>query len=414
MSLGPCRARHRLSGDRATFRCVRRNPVPLLVALLLSACAGGDSPTRSEPTVRDSAGISVIEYPEALVAPADWTLSLQDAVRAQGEFARVRHGTVFTDGHFVVADGDSRSLRFHASDGALLTAVGRAGGGPGEFQDISSLSRWPGDSLLAWDLQQRRLTVFDARGTMARSFALSTTAEVPFGNVQGAFADGSMLTIGFVAGGGPEPGRTRSQSPVHRFARDGSLDTVYPFVTSGEAFFTLFENGGFSVTSALFARSTTVHAGPSLLVEADNDAFTLRLRTPAGALQRIIRRVGTTPSITPAMRQAVIEYTLGTLASDAARERNRPVYEAMPLPATTPAFGRVHVDRLDHVWVEAYEPVPGATSAWWVFAPEGSLVARATMPQRLTPLEIGADYLLGVHRDELDVEEVVVARLTRQ
>ena len=69
------------------------------------------------------------------------------------------------------------------------------------------------------------------------------------------------------------------------------------------------------------------------------------------------------------------------------------------------------LDRDDRLWVEEYAAVPDDRSVWTVFTPEGTLVARATMPQRLTPLEIGRDYLLGVERDELDVESVVVIPL---
>jgi len=56
-------------------------------------------------------------------------------------------------------------------------------------------------------------------------------------------------------------------------------------------------------------------------------------------------------------------------------------------------------------------PQPGrqrSDSPAYRFAPDGALVARATMPQRLTPMEIGTGYLLGVERDELDVESVVL------
>ncbi len=381
--------------------------------LLLAACSDGTGNARGEPVVRDSAGVAIVEHPVELPARDEWTIALDGAVRMADDFSRIRYAIRLEDGRIVVADGDSRTLRFFDAEGASLGVTGRQGGGPGEFRDISFMSRWPGDSILVWDLQQRRLSLHDDQGTLVRTFAPATSTDVPFGNVRGVFGDGSMLATGFVAGGGPQPGRQRSASPAYHFQPDGSLDVAYPFMVSGEGFFEVFENGGFSAIAALFPRSTMLYAGREILVEADNERFDLRIRTPSGELQRSIRRAGQTPPITSALRQAAVEHALETMPNAAARDRRRPTLETMEVPAFLPAFDRVHVDRMDHLWVEEYATIPPERSTWFVFAPDGTLVARATMPHRLTPMEIGRDYLLGVHRDELDVEEVVLVRLVR-
>ena len=48
-----------------------------------------------------------------------------------------------------------------------------------------------------------------------------------------------------------------------------------------------------------------------------------------------------------------------------------------------------------------------------MFSPEGALVGQVELPTRFTPLAIGEDHLLGVLRDDLDVERVVRIPLTR-
>lgn len=389
---------------------------PLCVAglLLLTGCASDSGGTRAEPVRRDSAGVAIVEHPAELVAPAEWTITLDSAVRLAGEFSRVRYGVRFTDGRLAIADGDSRTLRVFAPDGTLQHVGGRDGAGPGEFRGITYMNRWLGDSVLVWDVQQRRLSVFDDTVAFVRSFALQTDSTTPFGNVQGVFADGSMYATGFSTfpgGGGPQPGRQRSDTPAYRFAADGRLDTTYSVMLSGEGFFRVFNDGGFSVMTPLFARLSTLHAGREILVHADNEQFDLRVYSPAGALQRSIRKLGTPAAITPSLRSAVVAHRLAELPSEADREREREALETMDVPATVPAFGRVLLDRDDRLWVEEFAAVPGDRSVWLVFTPEGTLVARATMPQRLTPLEIGRDYLLGVERDELDVESVVVIPL---
>ncbi len=385
--------------------------VGALALLLLGGCATDNASARTEPVVRDSAGVSIVEYPAELAPRTDWTIGLDDAVRMEGEFSQVRYGVRLDDGRVVVADGDSRTLRFFGADGALQHTTGRAGGGPGEFRSITYMSRWRGDSVLVWDVQQRRLSVFDDAGVFTRSFALLTDSTTPFGNVHGVFEDGSMYASGFSSfpsGDGPQPGRQMSDSPAYRFDADGRLATTYPFALSGEGFFSVFENGGFSVMSPLFARSTTLKAGRTILVHTNNEHFDLQVRTPSGELQRIIRRAGTPAPVTPALRDSVVAHLLAELPNESARERNRGPLETMDVPATVPAFGRVLLDRDDRIWVEEYAAIPGETSVWLVFARDGALVARATMPQRLTPMEIGTDYLLGVERDALDVESVVL------
>jgi len=110
--------------------------------------------------------------------------------------ARLADGRL-ADGRLVVADGDSRTLRFFGADGTLQRTSGRVGSGSGEFRSITYMSRWRGDSVLVWDVPQRRLSVFDDAGAFARSFALVTDSAPPFGNVHGVFEDGSMYASGF-------------------------------------------------------------------------------------------------------------------------------------------------------------------------------------------------------------------------
>ena len=48
-----------------------------------------------------------------------------------------------------------------------------------------------------------------------------------------------------------------------------------------------------------------------------------------------------------------------------------------------------------------------------VYDSEGQFLARVTMPAGIEVLEIGVGHVLGVTRDELDVERVMLLELTR-
>ena len=52
-------------------------------------------------------------------------------------------------------------------------------------------------------------------------------------------------------------------------------------------------------------------------------------------------------------------------------------------------------------------------NAWDVFSADGAWLGRVHTPGRFRVLEIGSDYMLGVRKDDLDVEHVQVLALTR-
>lgn len=74
------------------------------------------------------------------------------------------------------------------------------------------------------------------------------------------------------------------------------------------------------------------------------------------------------------------------------------------------------VDRLDDlgmVWVGSYRADASMTRLYHVYDTEGPFLARVTVPAGVEVLEIGADYVLGITRDDLDVERIVLLTLTR-
>ena len=80
-----------------------------------------------------------------------------------------------------------------------------------------------------------------------------------------------------------------------------------------------------------------------------------------------------------------------------------------------PAFTSVMVDGRNHLWVEEYE-LPGEErpgSLWTVFDAQGRVQGFVETPDGLEIFEIGEDYILGLWRDELEVEYVQVWELGR-
>ena len=69
--------------------------------------------------------------------------------------------------------------------------------------------------------------------------------------------------------------------------------------------------------------------------------------------------------------------------------------------------------RSDHDGLLGARGAFAAGTAQVVFDSEGVWIGTVTTPVNVTVLEIGTDYLLGRHRDELGVERVVLDDLDR-
>ncbi len=95
--------------------------------------------------------------------------------------------------------------------------------------------------------------------------------------------------------------------------------------------------------------------------------------------------------------------------------RNSPAYlrEHLPAPDSIPNVDDLLVDDEGMVWVGSYRADPSAPRLYHVYDTEGRFLARVAMPPDVDVLEIGAGHVLGVTRDALDVERVVLLELNR-
>ncbi len=397
----------------------RRTPQALALTLaaapLFAACGGGSGAGGPEAMVQDSAGVLLVTHPADAAFPV-WEADMDGRLLFPGEFFQVSGALALSDGTHMVADGGTRTLRRFGPEGEPLGAAGGRGDGPGEFQAINFFAPFPGDSVITFDLNLRRASLFSEDGSFGRTFPLQATDEAPFGNLRGVHRDGSLLATGFTQTppGGPEDGRHWYTAPIFRYAADGSYRGRLVADAGGETFFERFGNGGFTVFTPLFGRTTYLVAGPELVVVASNDRWDLRVFTPDGTLTHRIRLGGDAPRpITPELRREAIQRALDASTSSRDPDELRRIYEGMELPPGLPAHARVLVDRRNHIWVERYTPTPTPESEWLVFSPVGEAAGRVTLPARFTPHDIGADYLLGVLRDDFDVEQVVKIPLVR-
>lgn len=389
-------------------------PAPLLLAAALAAC-GADAPARAGATITDSAGVRVVvnPAPRASALPV-WRLADRPAVEIgvvdgppEYQFHQVPSGAVLDDGTIVVANAGSREIRAFDAAGRHRWSAGRSGDGPGEFRGLAALWVFGGDSILAWDLQARRASVFDAAGTFIRSFTPATGASAALPFLAGVLRGGTLVMryqIPYTRGD-LQPGPVRPRGEVWLERGDASLSAALGEYPGTEGLVLTLGDGSPAVTDVVFGRRFHLATAGDRLALATSDAYSVRIHDAAGELLHLVRLDREPRPTRDADFQAVLDRGLANevpIFQELARE----TFRQTPRHATFPAFASIRLDRVGRLWVEEYRPPGVETVEWLVFDADGMLAARVEMPPGFRILEIGADHVLGVHADELGVETV--------
>ena len=389
----------------------------------LSSCTAKDSggPTT---TVTDSAGVSTVENEGSV--PADgggWSLSPEPSLSigtVEGDdfyqFFGIAGIHRFRDGRIGVVDSGSRQIRIFREDGTHLRSYGQQGGGPDEFE-MPALAGTVGDTLIIVDRAHHRITLIHPDEGFVGLARVSDEVG-GFLNPAGSFADGQAVYGGAFDMrkiGELKNGMNRAGTFYRSSALDGSLSTDFGDKKGAEFFIKDLEAEGPDSRPALtpFARVPVASVSPSYLFFSSQDRYEIEVFDPSGHLVRLIRLAQESIPVTPADGSKHIENVVEQVGSPDQEAGIRAQLGSLPLPEFFPPHGSLLADELDYLWVEDFQ-LPGAENRTWnIFDPLGSLVSRITLPERFNPTEIGADYLLGLGWDEMNVEYVRMYALTR-
>ena len=422
----------------------KTRPVSLIPAVIagfagaagVAACDSdsnsGDRPDQLVSSVRDSAGVTIVE--SSRPAPGsrlDWRVGAEPQVSfgaAMGEsdyqLYQVGDATRLGDGRIVVANGGSNQLLVFDGAGSYLAAWAGQGDGPGEFRSMASVHRWAGDSLIAADSEQGRVSVFDLEGTHARTTtltgeagaALSSISSDPIGHtVMDVLPNNSMLTRSL--GGYRTTGFWRWD---HAYAligadwEDGISLGEYP---GPEIYSDSYQEGRMIYVMPLrhpFGKDTFTAAWGDLVAIGRNETYEIRAFAGDGSLSRIVRREQTTDAPSQEQLDAHFRERFADLP-DEQRTARLDLAANVPMVETFPAYTGLEADALGYLWVREYEPpgTEGGAPVWTVFDPEGRALGFVETPPGLKIYEIGEDYILGKRSGELDVESVELRALVR-
>ena len=382
----------------------------VLCGVLLVACAGGpDGDGGLRSTVRDSAGVTIVENGRPLPdSRLGWRVGPEATVligTAGGdpayELFRVGGTMRLADGRIVVANAGTGELRVYDSDGIHLESWGGQGDGPGEFGAMApgGVEPWPGDSLMATDSFSSRISIFSTDGTFGRALRL----QGGYQRVVGPLPDGRVFAATLTTFERGEPGTSELIRPDLEYGilqADGSVQRDLGAYPGSELYLVNTADGPPWPRSYPFDRRAFDFVWGDLVVITTNDRYEIRAYQPDGSLARIVRRDHEARGPTRAdLRDWV-----------ARQNPDRPealdAVADMPLVEAFPAFAQVLVDRLSYLWVEEYRLPGDADRLWTVFDPEGRALGLFEMPGSFAVTEIGEDYILGTRRDALDIEYV--------
>lgn len=400
-------------GFAATLGVVAARAVYIgCVGLCVLAACGTDDVSPPYVTTSDSGGASIVEHSPQIWAQVEgWELSdtpLVDISRSTSasdhDLFRVRSISRLSTGEIVVASAGTHEILIYDTTGHHVRTIGRQGSGPGEFNALALAEVISGDSIVAYDELQHRITVFTPDGTAARSILVVT------GHVRHVFRDGALLVTSVQL---PtwEPGVLRQTITLFHVSPTGEvLDTLGRF--PGSEFFVQPEAQYLEYRP--FGRRFETAVGDSVLHAGTNDRYEIRVFSRQGAVRTIVRSRVSPERVTLEIFDAFITEQIAAARDPRRREEFRRLRRVKPYPETMPAHGSLCVGAEGDLWVEDYRANPHSVPRWRVFDDAGMPVAVVEPPRDFSVMSVGSDWVAGVWKDEADVEHVQVYRLLRR
>lgn len=327
-------------------------------------------------------------------------------------FSAITNAVLLDDGRVAVADGELTELRLYGPDGRFLHSVGGRGEGPGEFSEISAIWLLSDQRIGVWDAENLRITTFLPDGELVSAERVQAERQAGMsgspGVFLGSFGDDDVI-LASVRGGRGRQGVVADQWILGRFGLDG---TPRGLVGQLRGFRRLV---GSPLPFTPIPRVTVLR--DSVFAVDGYEPHVGRLDPDRGLLPTI-----GVPTVDLSPDQAWS--FLGTEL----RRRDEGLYlelmDRLPPPDEIPQIGGLLADGAGQLWVKVYDPSvdalwlggplrPGAGGTWRIVGPDGAVTGTIRMPDGVIPLHITEDRLVGMARDALDVERLVVHLVDR-
>lgn len=394
----------------------KTNAVGLLPPLvLMAACGFGREGEPPGYEIRDSAGIQVVRsWPAEDAEDFVWQISEEPVLQigtVEGDpaylFEWITDAVRFPDGRIAVVDRRALDIRIFGEDGIHLETFGGPGPGRREFQGAPVLALRAPDTLLVWDGEAARLSLWNSEGRLLSQRSLASAVSVISSRARGVEA-WQVSPEGWVLWAGRAPAPARSGiNPAERsvFLIGGAEGGVRDFGVHPMGQGLMLDVGvGFADWFAATS-DAALGPGPFRVAISAPDTWEVRFFDSDGDIRRILRtpipRIPVTPDVRAERRQYLVDWAL---LFRLPRARGEWVDDQFPVPDSLPAIASLRWDRSGNFWVGRRAPDPEGTERYDVFDRDGRWIGIAPFPRELGRiLEIGEDYVLAAWQDDLGV-----------
>lgn len=389
----------------------------MMIAAITIAVCDAETEASGGPFVLDSAGVRLVEYAGTPQHEAPFALSAEPVYRhgsGPGDypFGNIRHGALFPDGGAAIFDAANTEIVVLGPDGGSHELLAGSGEGPSEVGFVGRMFVVGTDSLLVEDKWNARFTLF-ADGSVARTISLEENRELGPGlGSRGIDASGRLL----MSSASYRRGFPDDWLPGHLVRLD--LDTLVPD-TVGSYDWVPFVPPDDEADNP-FAHLGRVGAAGGRFVHGRSDTAELIWRESDGTVSQIVRwqpewvyptdehwkafeadlRVRL-PPVNPHLQteEAIEELIRQALAS----------YRIDP-DEPLPLFGDLFGDDEGRLWLPEYAVASQRNGypSYAVISSSGAWLGTVDAPPGLRVLDVAGGRVLGVVKDEMDVESVVV------
>jgi hypothetical protein len=399
-----------------------------LLLSILSACGGegGGGDGAWAGTVRDSAGVTVVENPvDGLWGEGEaWTV--EEVFRVGGmeggpeaEFGMVIGVDLDDEGRVYVADQQARRLRVFDADGSFVREIGAPGEGPGEFGPGISGVFIQGDTVNAPDITNARVNRFTTEGEVLTPRRVELSGGIPMrwdetGSGELVAQRRGMDVEGMEA--------LADGDPIATLPAEGEEARVLATLPQGQS----FQMSGGNPSIRIFeAEPMWDLADDGVVAQGMNNQYRIELWRD-GALERVVSRPVEPVEVTEGEERRILDMTREMMASTGVPPQAvEQVIQQMEFADSYPVFAQLLRSEDGTLWVQRIRTsrdVPEGvewsaqdmgSNEWEVFDAEGRYLGVLAFPLRFQPIREVDGVIWGVERDEFDVQSVVGYRVLR-
>jgi len=382
-------------------------------ALIAAACSTQVANTAGATTRElDAQGSEVVTSSAPAWSEAErWTVAIEPEVEIGTEagdpdslLSNVGGAVRLDDGRIVVADGDRLALRIFDSAGQRAGSMGGRGEGPGEFGYLHGVIQCNGE---IWALVlPSAFGRFDVDGRFIDLLRIT----VPEGGSPYAHAcssSGQHLAIGWGLRD-PVLGRHRTTTRASLHGLEGELLADLGEVFGSERW--TFERGSMPHP---YGRQTVLALDDERAFVGASDGDEFVEYDLVGRLVRRVRWQGSSLALGVGEIDRYKEWITEVAELDPRMRLDAELARTMEYPETMPAYTAMQIDDTGHLWLRVFSPPGVNRESWEIFSPDGTWLGTVAVPLGTAVTQIGSDYLLGIHQDELGTEVVRLHRLVR-